>query len=111
MLSALLPAHLHFDTSATVVRADQLDKLDLVARFLNHHPAQTVEIVGHADSVGAASFNLDLGRKRADSVRSALIARGVPAAQIRGARSEGESRTISTSAGERWRDRRVEIVP
>jgi outer membrane protein OmpA-like peptidoglycan-associated protein len=112
MLPALLPAHLHFDTAATAVRADEIGKLDAVARFLVHHPAQTVEIVGHADSVGSASSNLTLGQQRADAVKAELLSRGVAASQIRGTpTSKGETSPISTSSSERWRDRRVEILP
>lgn len=111
MLSALLPARLHFDTGAATVRADQTSKLKLLARFLVHHPAQRVEVVGHTDVTGTASGNVILGQQRADSVRAALIGGGVAASQIRATRSEGAARTISTSPSERWRDRRVEILP
>jgi len=111
MLSTLLPAHLRFNSGSTVLPANQIDKLDLVARYLVNHPAQTVEIVGHTDLVGTAASNLTLGQNRAVDVRVNLLARGVPAARIRDTRSEGEGATISSSASERWRDRRVEIRP
>jgi len=112
MLPALLPAHIHFDFAVGTVRADQSGKLDVIASFLVHHPSQKVSIVGHADAVGDAPKNLTLGQTRAEAVQAALIARGVPAAQIRGApTSKGETSPVSRSSSERWRDRRVEILP
>ncbi|MDH4274156.1 MAG: DUF4157 domain-containing protein [Gammaproteobacteria bacterium] len=110
MLSSLLPAQIQFDFAATHLRADQISKLDLIARYLMLHVTQMVEIVGHTDKVGGATSNLLLGQQRADSVRAALLARGVAATQIRRTRSAGETSTISSSSSERWRDRRVEIL-
>ncbi len=111
MLSVLLPAHLRFASGNATVAGNQIGKLDLVARFLVHHPAQTVEIVGHTDAVGSAPSNVTLGQQRADSVKAGLLARGVAASRIRASRSKGETSTISTSPSESFRDRRVEILP
>lgn len=110
-LSALLPAHVQFDSGSAALRADQQSKLDLVARFLVHHPTRTVDLVGHTDRVGTGSDNVTLGQARADTIKAELLARGVPAAQIRGATSRGEAATLSSSTAQRWRDRRVEILP
>ncbi len=111
LLPSLLPAHLHFDSNNIRINASEIPKLDLVARYLFHHSSQTVEIVGHTDASGDPEANRRLGLSRANSVRTELISRGVPAAQIRDTRSEGEGNTLSTSSRERFRDRRVEIVP
>jgi len=109
MLSAFFPSHLRFDTGLLTLRSDQTDKLDFVARYLVHHSARTIEIVGHTDTAGSGASNMVLGQQRADQVRLDLIGRGVPSSQIRRTRSEGETSTVSTSTSQNWRDRRVEI--
>ncbi len=111
LLPSLLPAHLHFGSSSTRINNLEIPKLNLVARFLIHHPGTTVEIVGHTDASGDSGPNQILGQRRANAVRAELIRKGVPAAQIRRARSEGERNTISSSRRERFRDRRVVISP
>ncbi len=109
MLSAFFPSHLRFNTGLSTLRSDQTAKLDFVARYLVHHSARTIEIVGHTDTAGSGASNMTLGQQRADQVRLDLIGRGVPTSQIRLTRSEGETSTVSTSASQNWRDRRVEI--
>ncbi|HET8726788.1 MAG TPA: OmpA family protein [Alphaproteobacteria bacterium] len=41
-----------------------------------------IAIVGHTDTSGADSYNLELGSRRAAAVRQALIAGGIPESQI-----------------------------
>ena len=49
-----------------------------MARALKEHPElKKVEIQGHTDSSGDEFFNLKLGQERAESVKRALVRRGV----------------------------------
>lgn len=111
LLAGLLPAVLYFDTNSTAIRAADTEKLDLVTLFLTTHAATTVRLVGHADQRGSVTYNLDLGQRRAEAVRTALVARGVPAAQIISVTSEGETSPRATGASTQWRDRTVDILP
>lgn len=43
---------------------------------------QTIQVLGYTDRIGSDRYNLVLSQRRAESVRSALIAGGVPAAAI-----------------------------
>ncbi|GAB3051973.1 OmpA family protein [Stenotrophomonas tumulicola] len=44
---------------------------------------QSIDVVGYTDRIGSADYNLDLSRRRADAVRSALVEGGVSTAAIR----------------------------
>jgi len=48
-----------------------------------HDEAYTVVLNGHTDTVGSAHYNLELSQHRAESVKQALIAKGIPAKLIR----------------------------
>lgn len=61
---------------------------------------------GHADHRGEYDFNLELGRRRAETVRDHLVELGVARTRIR-AVSYGEMRARARDA--LWRARRVEI--
>jgi len=67
---------------------------------------------GHADAIGTDAYNLVLSAKRANAVRDALIALGVPPARLV-ARGLGESRPIApnTNSSGRAQNRRVELNP
>lgn len=49
-----------------------------------------VEIVGYTDTSGAPAYNVALSQRRANVVRDALTARGIPAGLI-GTQAAGES--------------------
>lgn len=52
-------------------------------RWLQEHPNQTVTIEGHADERGTREYNISLGARRAQTVRSRLSQGGISAARIR----------------------------
>lgn len=45
------------------------------------HPV-SIKVTGHADTVGSAKYNLKLSERRADAVKAALIADGLPQDEI-----------------------------
>lgn len=85
--------------------------LDTLADFLRANPGRPVMIEGHTDAIGSASYNADLSERRAESVRSYLVRRGVPPERIT-ARGYGKDYPIASNATEsgRLQNRRVEIV-
>jgi outer membrane protein OmpA-like peptidoglycan-associated protein len=91
-------------------KSEQL--VDEMARALNeHHEIRHVEVQGHTDDTGSSAYNLKLGQERADSVKHALIKRGVAPGRL-SARGYGERDPIApnaTPAG-RAKNRRVEFV-
>lgn len=100
-----------FRTNGAALRPGAVDSLDRLAEYLRAHPERTVLIEGHTDSVGSEEYNLELSRQRAESVRAALVGRGISPDRIRTV-GRGETTPVApneTSAG-RQLNRRVEIV-
>lgn len=68
-------------------------------------------IEGHTDNVGSEESNLDLSQRRADSVRSYLIRRGIGAARLStSGLGEGSPIADNDSVTGRQQNRRVEVI-
>jgi len=83
--------------------------LDAYAAWLNSN-STSVTIEGNCDERGSREYNLALGQRRADSVRSYLVSRGVSASRIDTV-SFGEEKPVCTGSGEScWaQNRRADI--
>ena len=70
-----------------------------------------IEIAGFTDSLGAASFNKSLSKKRADSVKKYLISKGISEGRLstKGYGAELPIADNSTKEGQR-ENRRVELT-
>jgi len=86
-------------------------KLDQLAQFLNEHKERRVQIDGFTDSVGTDSYNEELSQRRANSVKSALLSRGVDSSRI-GTEGYGKAYPVANNvdSGGRQLNRRVEVV-
>lgn len=100
-----------FDTGKADLNPGAARTLDQLVVFLTDHPERRVEIDGYTDNVGTDSFNLDLSQRRADTVRSVLVNRGIDSTRI-ATRGYGKDFGIASNAdsGGRQLNRRVEIV-
>ena len=100
-----------FDTGRAQLNPGSARKLDQLAQFLTEHPERRVQIDGFTDSIGTESYNQDLSQRRADAVRSSLIARGIDSSRI-GSQGYGKSFPVAdnTDSGGRQLNRRVEVV-
>jgi outer membrane protein OmpA-like peptidoglycan-associated protein len=100
-----------FDTAQHTLKPGARERLAKVATILKAHPGLQIDIEGHTDSVGTDSYNQSLSERRAQSVRSFLVAEGVPS-QTMSARGLGEEQPVASndSASGRQQNRRVELV-
>jgi outer membrane protein OmpA-like peptidoglycan-associated protein len=100
-----------FNTGRSELNPGAARKLDQLAQFLNDHPERRVQIDGFTDSVGTDSYNQDLSQRRADAVKSSLMARGIDASRI-GSQGYGKGYPVAnnTDSGGRQLNRRVEVV-
>jgi len=110
-LVVTLPESITFDTGSAIVRNSLRSDLMVLARNLNEFPDTTVDVIGHTDNVGAASFNQQLSAQRAESVFVILNNSGVEASRIRAfGRGEDEPKASNLNEDGRRQNRRVEIV-
>jgi len=73
---------IYFDTDRYNIDSSDAAALQAQAGYLSRYPQVTVTIEGHADERGTREYNLALGARRAESVRTYLVSRGVSAARI-----------------------------
>jgi len=62
-----------FDFDKADIRPEYKDRLDALAKFLEKNPEAYVVIEGFSDGTGAPKYNLELSRKRAESVKNYLM--------------------------------------
>ncbi|HVY44762.1 MAG TPA: OmpA family protein, partial [Minicystis sp.] len=98
-----------FEFDSANLSTPDASTLEQVATCLTSGPLAGSEIVvvGHADPRGTDQYNMRLGMRRAESVRSFLVGRGVHAGAVQ-AESVGERGAIQDRSGWAW-DRRVGI--
>lgn len=107
-----LPDNILFEFGkADIDEREAAPYLDRIAQLLKDKTNRPVVLEGHSDSVGNDTVNLALSEKRAQNVRNALLARGLPADRLT-ARGYGKSRPLAPNDTELGRklNRRVELI-
>jgi outer membrane protein OmpA-like peptidoglycan-associated protein len=99
-----------FDYDKSDLKDESLPDLRRATAFLRENPGVAVEISGHTDSLGTASYNRKLSQERADAVRRYFTRQGIDGGRIT-ARGYGEERPVGDNGDEesRARNRRVEM--
>lgn len=108
-VDALLRARtIRFEESRSAINSASQQLLDEVARALRPCLGSIIAITGHTDSSGPEPGNLALSMERAEAVRRALIARGIPADGLR-SRGLGSSEPVEGLAPSDPANRRIEF--
>ena len=99
-----------FDTGKDTIKPTSESVLDNAAKVLVKYNELKVEIVGHTDDRGNHDSNVDLSKRRAESVKTYLVSKGVGAdrVQTRGAGPDEPMADNKTKAG-RAKNRRIEF--
>jgi outer membrane protein OmpA-like peptidoglycan-associated protein len=100
-----------FDTGQASLKPGAAGTIDRLATFLTQAPERSVSIEGHTDSMGSDGFNQTLSESRANSVKAALVSRGIQADRVVATgKGEGVPVASNDNAAGRQQNRRVEII-
>jgi outer membrane protein OmpA-like peptidoglycan-associated protein/tetratricopeptide (TPR) repeat protein len=75
--SKIILNNIFFDFNKATLRSESVAELDRVFKMLNDLPTLKIELSGHTDNVGSASYNQKLSEDRAKSVVDYLIGKGI----------------------------------
>jgi outer membrane protein OmpA-like peptidoglycan-associated protein/uncharacterized protein YidB (DUF937 family) len=106
---------INFASASAHVPASAVEDLRQSAQVLmacsHNGKAAKLEVAGYSDNVGGDQANLQLSKKRAESVRAFLIKTGVPADSL-SAQGYGDARPVASNdtASGRFANRRIEFV-
>ena len=70
------------NASSAKVTKESKPTLDEAVKTLKANPKYDVEIVGHTDDTGDHDYNVDLSRRRAESVKTYFVGNGIDEARI-----------------------------
>jgi OOP family OmpA-OmpF porin len=70
--------NLFFDFNSAKLKDESKPELEKVISWLKDNPTLKIEITGHTDNVGSSEYNLELSKKRAESVKIYLVNRQIP---------------------------------
>ncbi len=88
----LFPVYFDFDKS--VIKSDQVDRMEKNAVFMEENPGFKVRVEGNCDERGTNEYNMALGQRRAMSGKKYLVNLGIPETRL-STISYGEERPIN----------------
>lgn len=105
----LLPI-VYFDFDKSAITASERTKLQEAAKWLAANPGKTILLEGHCDWRGTAEYNLGLGDRRSQSVKTYLQSIGVDASSLEVLSKGDLNAQENSSDAQMAKDRRVELV-
>jgi outer membrane protein OmpA-like peptidoglycan-associated protein/Tol biopolymer transport system component len=108
--SKIVLNNVFFDFDKSELKSASYGELDKLAELLQKSPQVKIEIGGHTDNVGDKKYNLSLSQKRADSVVSYLVQKGIASARLI-AKGYGDTLPVAANDTEenKARNRRTEV--
>lgn len=102
---------IYFDTNKTDIDSRGRMVVNSVAHVATNNGLTRVTVIGKTDRVGGTAGNVALSQRRADQVRDALIAAGVPADRIDTSWTGEARQAVSTAnEAEEQRNRVVDVT-
>ena len=72
-----IPEGLTFAVNSSTLKPEFTRHLNGISTVLNNYPKSQVVVTGHTDSTGSYEYNMTLSQKRAHTVASYMVSRGV----------------------------------
>jgi len=88
-----------FDFDKAVLKPEGKAEVDKLIAEMRNFPGDSVVIEGHTCDIGAESYNMGLGQRRADAVKSYMIQSGIDASRVSTV-SYGESQPAVANTNE-----------
>lgn len=104
----VLSSDVHFDFDRYDIKADDKANLKKIADWLIANGGVNVVVEGHCDERGTNEYNLGLGERRSNAVKSYLMTLGVSSSRVKTV-SYGEERPLCSQSSEGcwWKNRRA----
>ena len=80
---AIVLPGIQFKTGSATLTADSKLILDKVVKTMNNNPEIEIEVRGYTDNTGSYENNVKLSQRRADSVKSYLVEKGIESGRIK----------------------------
>lgn len=105
-------ATVFFDYDKSTLSQSARDVLKANAEWMKKNANVKVQIEGHCDNRGSIEYNLALGERRANAVRSYLTSIGVSGSQLAVISYGEEKPLVASDSEEAWaKNRRANFVP
>jgi outer membrane protein OmpA-like peptidoglycan-associated protein len=98
-------ANYYFEVDQFALPVAREGSLEAVIAYLKANPTAVASVSGYHDPTGDAAHNEELSRKRAQTVKDAMMAAGVPDSQI-----DMVKPIVTTGSGDMAEARRVEVA-
>lgn len=105
--AAEVPTTINFAFNSYALDAEAQQILRAQAAFIRQFPEVRFSVFGHTDLVGSASFNYQLGLRRAQAAVNFLVSQGVDRSRLDALVSEGLTQPIVLTEGPERRNRRT----
>jgi len=102
--------YINFETGKSAIKSDSENIVEELYQMMNENPDLKILVEGHTDNVGNKSSNQSLSEKRAASLKTALVTKGISSSKIETV-GFGQNQPLadnSTDEG-RAKNRRIEI--
>jgi peptidoglycan-associated lipoprotein len=101
-----------FDYDKSTLSSTSREALKGNAEWMKKNSKVSIQIEGHTDSRGSIEYNLALGERRANAVKSYLQTLGIPASRMKTISYGKERPLVQGETEEAWaKNRRANFVP
>ncbi|MEY3738941.1 MAG: hypothetical protein RL544_1719 [Bacteroidota bacterium] len=102
--------NVNFEFDKDDIMARYQEEIAQMANYLIKNNTLSIIISGHTDNFGEEDYNINLSKRRAESVKAALVKLGIAAGRIATiGKGETEPLTPNDSDNNRFRNRRIEV--